>query len=158
MPETRSVLLGALSLVAALGCSGPSAPPSHRAGFPEPSGNDEVMRDHVPAQSGRGITLDLSSEPEITIGEQESAVHVTITNNTSEVLDAQDLAPELRIDGLPALQLDLAAQGFPRIAPGETVEFDQNLGVRLLAPGEHTLTLDLGESHSPPVRVLVIGE
>ncbi len=150
--------LCSLSLLGVFGCSGAAAPPGHRAAFPEPSGNDEVMRDRVPAQSGRGVVLELSSDPQLTIGEQEPAVHVTITNRTSEVLAAEALAPSLSVDGLPALRLDLASQGLLRIAPGETVEFDQNLGVRLLTPGEHTLTLDLGDSHSPPLRIRVIGD
>ncbi|MFK7984997.1 MAG: hypothetical protein AB8I08_03125 [Sandaracinaceae bacterium] len=128
----------------------------HRAGFPEASGNDEVMRDGVPAQSGTALSVSLSSEPEVVIGERDDmSMHVVITNEGHEDVIADALAAELRIDGDDPIELDLAGHGFTHLAPGQSVEWDENLGVRLLSPGDHTLQLDVGEAHSTPIHVLV---
>lgn len=154
MRTLLGLVLFTMGCASAAGSAGGTA--HHRAGFPEASGNDEVMRDGVPAQSGTALSVSLSSEPEVVIGEREDvSMHVVITNEGQEDVLAEALAAELRVDDGDPIELDLASHGFTRLAPGQSVEWDENLGVRLLPPGDHTLQLDVGESHSTPIHVLV---
>ncbi|MFK7985816.1 MAG: hypothetical protein AB8I08_07265 [Sandaracinaceae bacterium] len=140
------VTVGCAALIAA-GCA--AGTPSRTASSNDTSG-DEHAQHAEPA-----LELDLSAESEVMFGDREQSVHVVIVNRSEEEVSAEEIAPELRIDGRPAMQLDLAAQGFSRLAPGQTAEFDQPLGVRLLTPGRHTLSLDRGDTHSLPLHIVV---
>ena len=147
-----------LPALLAAGCGGAAdGPTRHRVATPESSGNDEVMRDDVPAQSGTALTVTLSSDPELTLGERDDVdIHVLIRNDGAEEVLAASLAAQLRVDDRAPLSLSLGEHGITRLAPGETIEFDENLGVRLIeAPGDHTLQLDIGSHHSLPIHILV---
>lgn len=141
------------------GCAGTGGGTRNQnAGAPEPMGNDEVMRDDTPAQSGTFLRVTIDAQPEIHIGEDEDlGLRVRVTNEGRDPIDAETLALQLRVDDLPPVALTVDGLGWRTLAPGQSAEWaQQNLGVSLLTePGEHTLRLEINDAVSAPVRVRV---
>jgi hypothetical protein len=143
-----------------IGCAGTAGGTRNEAaGRPEPSGNDEVMRDDVPAQHGTLLRVTLEANPEVHIGQQqdELSLHVRLTNEGEDPIDASALAAQLILDDVPQTELDLTGHGWTTLQPGESAEWDHdNLGVRLFdEPGEHTLRLEVGDALSEPTPIRV---
>lgn len=142
------------------GCAGSAGgTANHARGFPEPGANDEVMRDDTPAQHGTLVSVSLEANPEVHIGREadELGLRVRVTNEGDTPIDVAELAARLRVDDLPVAEFDLSGHGWTILQPGESAEWDErNLGVRLFdGPGDHTLQLDVGDTHSEPVHVQV---
>lgn len=158
--RTHALLVAALLAAPLAGCAGTAGGTRNEtAGEPEPSGNDEVMRDDTPAQSGTILRVSIDARPEIHIGEEEDlGLRVRVTNEGAAPVSAESLALQLRVDDLPPVQLTMDPRhGWTTLAPGESAEWSNgNRGVRLFEePGEHTLRLEVGDAVSEPVRVQV---